>query len=67
MVIDTFDGYLHAIAIGPTALHPKQWLTNVWGMDTTLPPMKSMDQLNHVLSLKVIRHRSLLLKRGSMK
>ena len=23
MVIDTFDGYLHAIAIGPTTLHPK--------------------------------------------
>ena len=41
MVIDTFDDDLHAIAIGPTPLHPKQWLPNVWGMDTMLPPMKS--------------------------
>ena len=55
MVIETFDGYLHAIAIGPTALHPKQWLPKVWAMDTMLPPMKSMDQLNRVLSL-IMRH-----------
>jgi uncharacterized protein len=55
MVIDTFDGFLHAIAIGPTTLHPKQWLPKVWGMDTMLPPMKSTDQLTHVLGL-VMRH-----------
>jgi uncharacterized protein len=55
MVIETFDGYLHAIAIGPSTLHPKQWLPKVWGMDTMLPPMKSMDQLNSVLSL-IMRH-----------
>ena len=55
MVIDTFDGYLHAIAIGPTTLHPKQWLPKVWGMDAMLPPVKSMDQLNYLLSL-IMRH-----------
>jgi len=55
MVIDTFDGYLHAIAIGPTTLHPKQWLPKVWGMDAMLPPVKSMDQLNHLLGL-IMRH-----------
>ena len=55
MLIGTFDGYLQAIAIGPITLHPKQWLPKVWGMDTMLPPMKSMDQFNHVLSL-IMRH-----------
>jgi len=55
MVIDTLGGYLHAIAIGPTSLHSKQWLPKVWSLDSMLPPMKSMDQLNHVLSL-VMRH-----------
>ena len=55
MVISTFDGYLHTIAIGPTTLHPKQWLPKVWGMNTMLPPMKSTDQLTHMLGL-IMRH-----------
>ena len=55
MTIDTFDGYLHAIAIGPTTLHPKQWLPQVWGLDTFMPPMESIEHLNHILGL-VMRH-----------
>lgn len=55
MTIDTFDGYLHAIAIGPTTLHPKQWLPKVWGLDTFMPPMESIEHLNHILGL-VMRH-----------
>jgi uncharacterized protein len=55
MTIDILDGYLHAIAIAPVTLHPKQWLPQVWGMGTFMPPMESIDQLNHVLGL-VMRH-----------
>jgi uncharacterized protein len=55
MVIDMLDGYLHAIAIGPAQLHPKQWLPQVWGMGTFMPPMESIEDLNYVLSL-VMRH-----------
>ena len=55
MTIDILDGYLHAIAIAPTTIHPKQWLPQVWGLGTFMPPMDSIDQLNHVLGL-VMRH-----------
>lgn len=55
MTIDILDGYLHAIAIAPTTVHPKQWLPKVWGTGTFMPPMDSIDQLNHVLGL-VMRH-----------
>ena len=26
MMLDTMDGFLHAVAIGPTTLKPQQWL-----------------------------------------
>ena len=55
MTIDILNGYLHAIAIAPTTVHPKQWLPQVWGLGTFMPPMDSIDQLNHVLGL-VMRH-----------
>ena len=31
MTLDMVDGFLHAIAVGPTTLHPKQWLPKIWG------------------------------------
>lgn len=56
MTLDTLDGYLHAIAIGPQTIMPKQWLPKVWGEDTAMmPPMDNIDQLNHILGL-VMRH-----------
>lgn len=55
MMIDAVDGFLHAIAIGPTTLHPKQWLPKIWGTKEMMPPMDSIDQMNHVLGL-VMRH-----------
>ena len=55
MTLDMADGFLHAIAIGPTTLHPKQWLPKIWGTLEMMPPMDSIEQLNHVLGL-VMRH-----------
>ena len=55
MTLDMVDGFLHAIAVGPTTLHPKQWLPKIWGTKEMMPPMDSMDQLNHILGL-VMRH-----------
>jgi uncharacterized protein len=55
MTIDILDGFLHAIAVGPTTIHPQQWLPKVWGMNSFMPPMASIEQLNHVLGL-VMRH-----------
>ncbi|MEY4213826.1 MAG: hypothetical protein RL458_2052, partial [Pseudomonadota bacterium] len=31
MMLDTMDGYLHAVAIGPVTLKPQQWLPPIWG------------------------------------
>lgn len=55
MTLDIMDGFLHAIAIGPTAIHPKEWLPKVWGLETMAPPMDSIQEVNHVLGL-VMRH-----------
>ncbi|WP_374352181.1 UPF0149 family protein [Limnohabitans sp.] len=56
MTLDTVDGYLHAIAIGPQTIMPKQWLPKVWGEDSAMmPPTDSIEQLNHIMGL-VMRH-----------
>ena len=31
MTLDRLDGYLHALAIGPQTIMPKQWMPKVWG------------------------------------
>lgn len=55
MTLDMADGFLHAIAVGPTTMHPKQWLPKVWGTKEMMPPTDSIEQLNHMLGL-AIRH-----------
>ena len=55
MVIDVLDGYLHAIAIAPITLHPRQWLPKIWGTDQMMPSGESLDRVNHILGL-VFRH-----------
>ncbi len=51
MTIDTMDGFLHAIAMGPTTVSPNQWLPKIWGTTQMMPPMESLEQLNHILGL----------------
>ncbi len=55
MVADIMDGFMHAIAVGPTTLQPKQWLPKIWGTQEMMPPMDSIEHLNHILGL-VMRH-----------
>jgi len=55
MTLDMLDGFLHAIAIGPTTLQPQLWLPKIWGTKEMMPPMDSIEQLNQVLGL-VMRH-----------
>jgi uncharacterized protein len=56
MTSDTLDGYLHAIAIGPTSLMPQKWMPGIWGDGADMmPPVKSIEQLNNILSL-IMRH-----------
>jgi len=56
MMLDTLDGYLTAIAIGPTALKPSQWLPRVWGPKVSdEPAFETMEQAQHILDL-ILRH-----------
>lgn len=55
MTLDMMDGFMHAIAIGPTTIQPKQWLPKIWGTREMMPPMDSIEHVNHVLGL-VMRH-----------
>ena len=53
MTLDMLDGYLHALAIGPTTVHPTRWMPRIWGEDFTdlMPPLKDVDELNRIMSL----------------
>lgn len=56
MTLDTLDGFLHAIAIGPEFIHPHQWLPKVCGTaDGETPAMPSVEVFNRVLQL-LMRH-----------
>lgn len=55
MTLNLVDGFLHSIAIGPTTVHPKQWLPKIWGTKEMMLPMASIEELNRMLEL-VIRH-----------
>ena len=52
MTLDMLDGYLHAIAIGPKTLMPRQWMPLIWGKgDSMMPPVESIEKLNQILGL----------------
>ena len=52
MTMDTLDGYLHAIAIGPITLTPRQWMPGIWGEgDSMMPAVESIEKLNRILEL----------------
>ena len=55
MTLDMVNGFLHALAIGPTTIQPRRWLPKIWGTQEMMPPMDSIEHLNHVLGL-VMRH-----------
>ncbi len=58
MSFDIMDGYLHAVAIGPTTLLPQQWLPPIWGQTAAqgmVPAARDLQQFNRMLEL-VMRH-----------
>ena len=56
MMLDTLDGYLTALVIGPVSLKPSQWLPTVWGPKVSdEPAFETMEQAQHVLDL-ILRH-----------
>ena len=56
MLLDTLDGYLTAIAIGPTTILPSRWLPGVWGpSEEDEPKFETPEQAQRILEL-VMRH-----------
>jgi uncharacterized protein len=56
MTLDTLDGYLTAIVVGPTTLVPSQWLSGIWGpSDEYAPEFETTDQAQHIVEL-ILRH-----------
>lgn len=56
MMLDTLDGYLTAIAVGPTTVMPSQWLPRVWGpKDEDAPEFETTKQAKRTFEL-ILRH-----------
>ena len=56
MLLDTLDGYLTAIVIGPATILPSQWLPGIWGPgEDDAPDYRSREQAQRILEL-VTRH-----------
>jgi uncharacterized protein len=56
--LDTMEGHMHAVAIGPKTLKPQQWLPPIWGLTQDqgmVPAGQSLKQINRILEL-VMRH-----------
>jgi hypothetical protein len=52
MLLDTLDGYLTAIVIGPTTILPSQWLPGILGpSEDDEPQYESMEQAQRILEL----------------
>ncbi|USX08927.1 UPF0149 family protein [Paraburkholderia fungorum] len=52
LTIEGLDGYLTALAIGPTTVPPSYWLPGVWGpSEDDAPAFETMDQAQHILGL----------------
>lgn len=56
MLLDSLDGYLTAIAIGPITLPFAQWFAGIWGPDKeAMPKFTSMEQAQRIIDL-IVRH-----------
>jgi uncharacterized protein len=56
MLLDTLDGYLTAIVIGPTTILPSRWLPGMWGPSAEDEPhFETPAQAQRILEL-VMRH-----------
>ena len=54
MMLDTLDGYLTAIVLGPTTLDFGQWFPGIWGpSQDDLPNFKTMEEAQHIIDLVV--------------
>ena len=63
MMLDTLDGYLTAIAIGPVTLPAQRWLPRIWGpKEGDAPNFASSEQAERIMDL-IQRHLNGLIDR----
>lgn len=56
MMLDTLDGYLTAIIVGPTTLSMSQWMSGIWGArEEDAPAFETMEQAQRIMDL-IMRH-----------
>lgn len=57
MMLDTLDGYLTALTLGPAELPTETWLPSIWGPAADdVPEFKDADQAQRITDL-IMRHR----------
>jgi uncharacterized protein len=56
MMMDTLDGFLTALIVGPATIMPSRWFPRIWGpADDDAPEFESMEQAQRVTML-IMRH-----------
>src|ERR1043166_9607272 len=56
MSLETLDGYLTAIVIGPNLVMPSQWMPGIWGPgEENAPRYETLEQAQRILEL-IMRH-----------
>jgi uncharacterized protein len=62
MSLDTLDGYLMAIVVGPTTLDFGQWFSGIWGPNKEdAPNFKSMEEAQHIIGLIIRQMNGIIL------
>ena len=52
MALDTLDGYMTAIVIGPTMLSMSQWYSGIWGdKEEDTPHFATLEEAQHIMEL----------------
>ena len=62
MLLESLDGYLHAIAMGPELVMPSRWLPQVWGQECSdaMPPVDDLGAAERLLGLITRHYNSIL-------
>jgi uncharacterized protein len=62
MTLDMLDGYLHALAVGPTRPTPQEWLPRIWSEDhkDMMPPTRDAGEARRMVDLVQRLYRSIV-------
>lgn len=62
MILESLDGYLTALVVGPTTIMPSRWFPGVWGpTEEHAPEFESMAQYQRIMEL-LFRHMNMIIR-----